>query len=199
MNKPYLTGVSSVCMLGSNKIIVFVCQSTTTTADYSIVTFSYPESFTFNVTELDYNLKFKNEHWYDNYNFTYKYSQRNENMIINISENINDKTIKVDKIDVNVFDFQIGDYYTDKIMLSNGDIIFNNFGDVQSCLIYTKNNPKVNIYKIKPNHKNKSIIDKTEEQIINKKKGYNVKEAENYFKKISKYCDKHETFEKIFI
>jgi hypothetical protein len=60
----------------------------------------------------------------------------------------NDKIFRTDYFidtDENL-DFQFGDSHTDKIKLSNGDIVFNNFGDVNSCLIFTRNSPKIEIY-----------------------------------------------------
>ena len=88
---------------------------------------------------------------YDKYYYTFR--QGSKNLLIKLYEKNNNFKI-IDKIKNNKCSYQIGDNYNEKIDLSNNDILFNNFGDVSNCILFTTNDPIVTRYKIKPLFKN---------------------------------------------
>ena len=94
----------------------------------------------------------------------------------------------------------MGDYYMDKIGLSNGDVLFNNFGDVASGLLFTVNNPSVTLYTKHPNAK--KCDDKDYEyvsKLSSKKLNYDQVTIEKYFKKVMEMCDVATSDDKFFV
>jgi hypothetical protein len=167
-------------MIGTDKIIFCVNRSATMDVDYHYIVVTYSEPFTIEVQEIDIgDLNYNKEPWYDNYYFTYKYLENKNEMIIRIYDN----KIKIDYYNDKETDFQFGDNHTDKIKLSNGDIMFNNFGDVNSCLIFTCNSPKIKIYKNLDSYKSNEEYDAISD-IFLKDKYYDKKSVDKIFETI---------------
>jgi hypothetical protein len=184
MNKPYMTGVSTIAMIGTNKIIFCVDQSATMAVNYDFVILTYTKPFTFAIDEKDFDTNYSKELWYDNYYYTYKYSRKTNNMVIKIYEIKKNTTIKIiDIVDKKRSDdFQFGDSHTDKITLSNGDILFNNFGDVNSGLIFSRNIIKFDVHK-KIKH---SGLRKIANKILDKDLCYDCKTVDDFFESIKR-------------
>lgn len=147
--------------------------------DYDYIVIRYPEIFTFTVKEENYDFNYKKELWYDDYYFTYKFSQRTYDVVIRITKyNTTIDDINSDRS----YHFGPGDWYTDKVTLSNGDILFNNFGDANSGLIFTHTTPKVEVYKTSSNNKNS--LNDAYDQILNifdKKIHYDAQIVDNFY------------------
>jgi len=190
MNHPYMTGVGANAMIGTDKIIFPVNHSATMNVNYDYVIMTYNKPFNFIVEEIDFHANYIKELWYDNYYFTYKYSFKKNDMVIRLYDNDKGVTKLIDSPNgVSCHDFQFGDHHTDKITLSNGDIMFNNFGDADSCLIFTRNSPKVEIYKKNPTFSDESIENENEmiEDIFIKELYYNRQHIDDILEKIE--CD----------
>ena len=145
--KPCMMGVATNAKFGSDKILFPVmCSSTMCTEDYDYVVVEYPEPFTFAVEDIGFDFDYSKEPWFDNYYYTYRYSQSKKVTIIAIYRKDGNKFTKIESA-IDPTSFQNGDATTEKITLSNGDILFNNFGDVNSGLLFCKTRPKIKLYK----------------------------------------------------
>lgn len=198
MDKPCIMGVGSPAMIGKNKIIFCMNQSPTMNVDYDYVVFTYSEDFTFTVKEQDCTeINYRKEPLANNYSFDYRYSQKQSKVVIRLYEN-NDTTEELTK--KMGYNFQMGDYYVDEIVLSNGDVLFNNFGDVASGLLFTINNPSVSLY-TKNQHAKKFDEEDYEyvSKLSSKNLHYDQAVIEKYLKKKVKMCNVTATDDKFFI
>lgn len=144
-SRPYMIGVNANAIIGTDKIIFNLHRLATTCSDIDYIVLFYDKPFTHTMDDL-LETDFNKELWYDNYYFTYRYVNKKNIMEEKLYKKINNKYVKLyDHSDSG--DFPFGDAGTTKVVLSNGDILFNNFGDVNSTLIYTCNAPKIKVYR----------------------------------------------------
>ena len=154
---PNIIGVRDNYIIGSDKLI-FCTHNNHTKNNVNFIVITYPEHFNY-VNEQIINEKLMNHDavpWYDNYYFTYK--EKEYSNVVKIYEKINTKNVEVNSIDCNS-EFQFGDRSTIKNTLDNGDIIFENYGDVSSTVIFTKNDPKIKCYSAKLSEKIMRYLD----------------------------------------
>lgn len=149
---PGIIAVCDNCIIGSDKLI-FCDHINEDESDIDFTVITYPE----HITCIEENEEYKNYDkvlWYDNYYFTYK----DNGNIIQIHKKKNNKYIIVENICCDS-EYQFGDRIFKKNALDNGDIIFENYGDVKSTIIFTKNNPKIKGYSTKLSAKLRRKLD----------------------------------------
>lgn len=148
---PRILGIKEFAHIGTDKIIFTfeIDQS----SPYNYIILSYDKPFTFTHTHKFLNdLKYSQHKWYGKFTFSYR-KRKNYKNIIKLYSNANNKK----KIITNLHDVDTAKKFNNclisndgatEIHLSNGDILFNNDNSRSFCLLLTKNNPKINYYKI---------------------------------------------------
>ncbi len=146
MNNPKIFGIPEHAIIGSDKIIFFVNDVSCLNDNFLFVVITYPESFAYMETEYDSTeFVYDNYLWYDNYKINYTCPEDFSKFLIQIMD-INEKV--VDEIIDTRFVFQFGDCCIKELNLSNGDILIQNFGDVYSTILFTKNKPKISLFSL---------------------------------------------------
>lgn len=129
-HQPYILGTTSLAYIGSCKII-FDIRENVINDSYDYLVLHYPEPFTFKIKKRLYPNNLSKNKWYNNFSYTYREYKKGYGYTIKLYHN---KKI-IEQYDDKNTDFQFGDDESLKIILSNGDILFNNYGDVESSLL----------------------------------------------------------------
>lgn len=134
---PKIFGLYTNAIIGSNKIIFCGALSSSFNCHYDFAVFRYDQPFTVK-SYKKYEKNDDQSKWFDNYTFTYT---NDFSISVEQVKNKKSKTICYNSDpDING-DFQFGDRERIKTVLSNGDILFNNLGDVTSSVLFCKKTP----------------------------------------------------------
>ncbi len=143
-NKPKIFGFATYAIVGSNKIIFCnMFSSGSYTGEFVVLTYDQP--FTIEIGPYRRHQNIRRAKWFNDFTYTYRWSQSNNYYLLRVEQTGKKKSIC--KYIDSATDYQFGDYSHDTIFLSNGDILFNNLGDVTSSVLFSKNSPKITCHK----------------------------------------------------
>jgi hypothetical protein len=157
---PFIITVAADAAIGSNKIIFCLTNfQSNDTSRYDHIVLNYDKPFTFKKKSFlgDKKGNYSRVKWYKNFSYTNRYD--NNKRIIRLYH----KGCIINGINgINICEpHQLTLMYhdIDKIMLSNGDIVFNYYdgNNIDLCVIFTRNNPQIKFYQSTKN------IDSSEE------------------------------------
>ncbi len=144
-NKPKIFGLNTHAIVGSDKIIFYDRFAPERSNEYDFVVFTYDQPFTIETAPHCQRPDYMRENWFDDFTYTYRYKSNYSYILLRVEQMGKKKSIC--KYIDSATEFQFGDYLHNKIFLSNGDILFNNLGDVTSSVLFSKNSPKITFYK----------------------------------------------------
>ena len=187
MNNPKLIYLPYAAIIGSDKIIFdfsYRCY-------LNYVVLEYDKPFTFTVSSTQNAENICKEPWCDNYYYTYRFLNNDEcNYMIRLYQKSKDGYNILGSVKNSYStSYQFGDKSFDKISLSNGDILFNNIGDCQSMVLFTKNAPKVFAYdKIDEYYPEDDINGSLSEyeEFMSDHENYDVNEIDQFYKTFAK-------------
>lgn len=149
---PHIIGFYTAAHITSNSLIFY--HEYISGYDFLIATYDEDFTFTEDKSETNYDkrkfFRNKNVPWYDNYKINYYYKQ-NHGTVIELLDN---SGVIVDELYDKDESYQLGDAGTYKYMLSNGDMLIVNEGDVESSVLFTTHKLKYTTYKFKYPKKN---------------------------------------------